>query len=433
MKLSNVKGTKDYLPAEQIIRERIISALTEVFQLYGFCPLDTPALEYFELLSAKYAGGAEILKETFTLNDRKDRQLGLRYDLTVPFSRVIASNPQLKLPFKRYQISKVWRNGPIGLGRYREFQQCDIDVVGSKNMKADAEILAVASDVFKKLDLDAVIKVNSRKILNAILDKLEISNIEDAILVIDKIEKLNKDEILEEFKQKGISSITAEKIIDFFTKIKGKDAEKLQQLEKTLTSEEGKQGIKEIRELFIYLKSYKINAAFEPSLARGLSFYTGTVFETFLNKSNIKSAVASGGRYDKIIGKLLDSKQEYPAVGISFGLDRIYDALLDAKLVESRATNTEVYIIPINIDNEAIEIIQKIRKAGINAETDIIGRGLSKNLDYANTMKIPFVIFIGKQEIENNKLKLRNMNTGEENMLPIEKIIEALKSAPTAK
>ena len=214
MKLGNVKGTKDYLPEVQIIREKIISELKSTFKLFGFKPLDTPALENFDLLSAKYTGGADILKETFTLTDRGNRELGLRYDLTVPFSRVIAQNPQLKFPFKRYQIAKVWRNGPIGLGRYREFMQCDVDTVGAKGMNADAEVLAIAATFIDNLGLKYEIKVNNRKILNAVLDKLKVSNKEVAILVIDKIEKLKEDEIFKEFKDNGISKITAEKILD---------------------------------------------------------------------------------------------------------------------------------------------------------------------------------------------------------------------------
>jgi histidyl-tRNA synthetase len=423
MKLGNVKGTKDYLPEVQIIREKIISELKSTFKLFGFKPLDTPALENFDLLSAKYTGGADILKETFTLTDRGNRELGLRYDLTVPFSRVIAQNPQLKFPFKRYQIAKVWRNGPIGLGRYREFMQCDVDTVGAKGMNADAEVLAIAATFIDNLGLKYEIKVNNRKILNAVLDKLKVSNKEVAILVIDKIEKLKEDEIFKEFKDNGISKITAEKILDFFDGITGTNIQKLKLLEKEIESD----GINEIKTLLDLLKSYNVKVNFDPRLARGLSFYTGTVFETFLKNNKVSSAIASGGRYDKIIGKLLNSPQDYPAVGISFGLDRIFDALIAAKKLEVKNSETLVFIIPIKTQNECIKISQELRKVGIATEVDITNKGISKNLNYANSCDIPYVIFIGEKELKVNKLKLRDMVSGKEQELSLDKIKSILK------
>lgn len=422
MKLANVRGTKDYLPNKEIIRERIVNTLKEVFQRYGYSPLDTPALENFDLLSAKYAGGSEILKETFKITDLGGRTLGLRYDLTVPFSRVIAMNPQLKMPFKRYQIAKVWRNGPVGASRYREFLQCDVDLVGSKSMKSDTEILEIANEVFKKLKMNPVILVNNRKVLNAILSKFGIENKEDAIMIIDKFEKLSKDEIMEEFNKNGIAKSGANGLYEFF---KDERSKNIKFVESFIETEEGKQGIAELNELFTYLKYYHANVVFDPPLARGLSFYTGTVFETFLQDNKVKSAVASGGRYDKIIGQLLQSKQEIPAVGISFGLDRIYDALIDAN--QETNSTTKVFVLPIQIYKEAIQVTQKIRNAGINAEVDIVGRGISKNLNYVNSLKIPYVVFIGKKELAEKKFKLRDMKTGKEKFLNINQIIKFLK------
>ena len=421
MRLANVRGTRDYLPKEAIVRERIIDTLKEVFMSYGYSPLDTPALEYFDLLSAKYAGGAEILKETFRLKDLGGRILGLRYDLTVPFSRVIALNPQLKMPFKRYQIAKVWRNGPIGLGRFREFLQCDVDVVGSKSMKADAEILAVADSVFKKLKLNVEIRVNNRKVMNAVLNKLGVKKTDAAIMILDKIQKVTRNELIDEFKEKGIPN--GEEILKRFNSFKN-----INLVEKFLGEEEG---IKELKELFVYAVPYKLKLDFDPFLARGLSFYTGTVFECFLKNNKIKSAVASGGRYDKIIAKLLNSKQEYPSVGISFGLDRIYEALLSNGLAREVPTTTRVFVLPIgdyDIYKEAIKIAEIIRGDGINAQTDIIGRGVSKNLNYVNSLSIPYVIFIGKKEVETGKYKLRDMKTGKEKLLGIKEIKKILAS-----
>ncbi len=419
--MKTVKGTRDFLPSEQLIREDIMQSLRVVFQSFGFRPLDTPALELFETLSAKYAGGSEILKETFSLKGRSDTPLGLRYDLTVPLARVIASNPQLKFPFKRYQISKVWRDGPVGMGRYREFWQCDVDTIGAKSMKADAEILAIAYEVFKKLECKVVINVNNRKLLNGILEKLEISNTADAISIIDKFKKLNKKGLLKEFKAKGISSVTAEKILNFFEKI---PTNALSFLSKEITSEEGQEGLQELKELSKYAKAYGIKVNITPELARGLSYYTSTIFEIFAPKFNF--SLAGGGRYNKLIGSFLNAKQDYPAVGISFGLDRIRDIL--AEKTTKIETKTQIFIIPIGTELEAIVLTKKLREVGINVETDIMGKGITKNLNYANSLGIPYVLFLGEKEIKAGKYKLKNMTSGKETLITEKTLIKQLFS-----
>ncbi len=422
--IGEAKGMRDFPPAEQIGREQLIGSLKQVFESFGFRPLDTPALERFEVLSAKYAGGDDILNETFSLKDRGERVLGLRYDLTVPLARFIAQNPQLKFPFKRYQISKVWRDGPMGLGRCREFWQCDIDAVGSSSMKADAEILAIASNVFQQLGLDVEIRVSNRKLLNAILDFLNITDKNAAILIIDKLEKIDESRFIKEFQEKGFSRTTAEGILEFFRNLPQGNQEKLDYLAKILKSQEG---FEELKELIKIIDAYNVKVAIKPELARGLSYYTSTIFEVFSTKGKITSSVAGGGRYDSMIGNFMGSKIEVPAVGISFGLDRIYDALVDLKKLIPKETNTKVFVIPIGTDTESIGISQKLRAAGIPTETDISGKGLSKNLNYANSLGIPFVIFAGKQELESGKLKLRDMASGKEELKTIADIIKSLK------
>jgi histidyl-tRNA synthetase len=430
MKLQLPKGMNDSLPEEKIGKQKLMDELKEIFELYGFSPLETPAIERLDVLSAKYAGGAEILKETFKLKDQGKRDLALRYDLTVPFARVVGMNPQLKMPFKRYQMDKVWRDGPIGHGRYREFWQCDVDMVGTKSMYADAEILSIVKMVFDKFDLDYEIELNNRKILNGILASIGIDDYDkkiEIILTIDKIKKISKNEFELELSQKGLNKIQIERLSQIIS-TKGSNNEKLSILKNNITDSEGLEGIKELEDLFSYLDEYGLkNYVFEFSLTRGLAFYTGTVFETFLKKGSIKSAVASGGRYDKIIGKFLDSKLEFPCVGISFGMSRIYDAIKERDNL-AKKTVTRLFVIPIGIKEKIIPIIQSIRLKGINAETDLVERGISKNLNYANSLEIPYVLFVGEDELKSKKFKLKNMITGEEQVLTLSQVIKEIKN-----
>ena len=419
MELQNAKGTKDIPPEEKIIKQKIVNTLKSVFELYSYNPLETPILERFEILSAKYAGGAEILKETFTLKDQGGRQLGLRYDLTVPFARFVGMNPNIKMPFKRYAIGRVFRDGPIKLGRYREFWQCDVDIVGCSSMKADAELLMLAKDTFKKLKLDIIIKVNNRKLMNSMLDYAGIpkSKINDAILSIDKLDKYGIDEVKKELEAKGMSQASLKKILELIS-IKGNNEKKIEKFEKTL---ENKEGLKEIKELLTYIKDVE----FEPSLARGLSYYTGTVFEIFLKDSKIKSSIAAGGRFDNMIKNFLETGKEYPAVGISFGLEVIMDAVKLKQKIESK-TVAKAYIIPIGTFERSMKICQKLRSQGINTDIDLLDRGPSKNMKFAGSLGIPYVIFIGEDELKKNKLKLRDMKTGKEELLTVSDAIKKL-------
>jgi len=418
MKLQRAKGTQDFLPEQKIVRQYIIDTLREVFELYGYSQLETPVLERYETLSSKYAGGSEILKEIFTLKDKGNRELALRYDLTVPFSRVIAMNPQLKMPFKRYQIGPVFRDGPISTGRVREFWQCDVDIVGIKKMTADAEILSLADMVYKKLGLKVKIKVNNRKVLNSILKEADITeNPEDIILTIDKLYKIGIKGVKEELKSKKLNDKQINKIINLIS-IKGSNQQKLKELSKL----ENKEGLEEIKELLSYLKEFKTKVGFDITLARGLSYYTGTIFEVVLNK-DLSLSLGGGGRYDDMISKFMDSKQEYPAVGISFGLDRIYNLLVNKNI---KKTNTKIFIIPIQTLKESLSIAQKLRENNINTDIDLNNKGISKNLDYANKLNIPYVLFIGENELKKKKLKLKDMNSGKERFLTISQLCNFL-------
>ncbi|MBC8500922.1 MAG: histidine--tRNA ligase [Nanoarchaeota archaeon] len=423
MKLMNAKGVRDFPPEEKIIRQKVVDTLRETFEEFGFNPLETPEIERFETLSSKYAGGDEILKEIFKLKDQGGRKLGLRYDLTIPLARFIGMNPNLKMPFKRYEIGRVYRDGPIKLGRYREFWQCDVDTVGSKSMLADAEILAIADRGFKKLGLKTVIKINNRKILDGILLSTGVKENKwiDAILSIDKLEKQGKNEVKKELEQKKIASTS--KIFKLIQK-KENNKKTLDNLKSFISNDIGKEGIAEMEELLKLLKSFKVSVDFDPSLARGLAYYTGPVYEVFLEKSEIKSSIAAGGRYDEMVGKFVGKEDAYPATGISFGLEVITDALSSK---EKKKSVVDVYVIPIKTTSESIKIAQKLRNSGIKIDMDISGRGISKNLNYANALDIPYVIFVGEKELKQKKVKLRDMKTGKEQLLSINNLVKKLK------
>lgn len=423
MPLQLPKGTRDFSPEEKILRDKIIDTLKDVFELYGYVPLETPILERFDVLSSKYAGGAGILKETFKLRDQGNRELGLRYDLTVPLARYVGMNPNIKLPFKRYQIGEVFRDGPVASARYRQFTQCDVDVIGSSSMAIDAEIISLVYSAFCRLNLEIVVRINNRKLLNDILDYcgIEKNKQELVILSIDKLEKFGINVVRYELKEQKIDDKKISTILDILN-IKGNNQQKISQLKKLLKNFEG---LNEIEQLFEYLKNLNLEAEFDISLARGLAYYTGTVIEPYLKNSNIKSAVCGGGRYDNMIGAFV-GKGAYPAVGISFGVDRIYDALIQKQKIIQK-TNTQVYVIPIKTLNESMKIAQRVRDSGIKTDIDLMDRSPSKNLEYANSLGIPYVIFVGKKELEGNRLKLRDMESGKEELLEVEEVIKRLK------
>ncbi len=424
MDLQLAKGVRDIPPEEKLLKNQVVNTLTEVFELYGFSPLETPMLERIETLTAKFAAGeaSDALKETFKLKDQGDRNLALRFDLTVPLARFVAMNPTLKMPFKRYEVGRVFRDGPIKLGRYREFWQCDIDIVGSNSMLADAEILAVVDATFKKLGLDIVIKVNNRKLLNGILGEAGIENKEAAIIAIDKLDKIGKEGVSKELEERGF---TGKQIIAVFNLIP--EGIRLAELKSKINNEEGKQGIQELEELFGYLQEMGVkNVQFEVSLARGLAYYTGTVFEASLKNGKITSSLAGGGRWDKMIGSFMGGNQTIPAVGIAFGLEPIADTLKLEGKVKSKSA-AKVYVLPINTINESIKVVQQLRSNGISASISLGKKGVSKNLEYASALGIPYVLILGDKELAEKKVVLRDMSSGEEQLLTLMEVIMKLK------
>jgi histidyl-tRNA synthetase len=329
------------------------------------------------------------------------------------------------MPFKRYEIGRVFRDGPIKLGRYREFWQCDVDICGTPSVKAESELILLALDAFQRLGLDAYLEINNRKLLYGMLDycKVPVEKRESVIVSIDKMEKYGLSTVKNELLEKELSLESIDKIIETLS-IRGDNEGILTQLKGIITSEMGMQGVKEMEELLSYLKFLEHGRVIlNISLARGLNYYTGTVFEGFLKDSKVTSSICGGGRYDNMIGMFAQNAREYPAVGISFGLEPIIDAL---KLIgiEQKKTVTQLYIIPIKTFKESIIIATRLREAGILADIDLMERGISKNLDYANAMSIPYVAFIGEHELSEKKLKLKNMKTGKEEFLKLEDVYE---------
>jgi histidyl-tRNA synthetase len=427
MTVEMAKGVRDFPPEDKIIRDKLVSSLKTVFESYGYSPLETPSIERLDTLTAKFAAGSEsdAAKEIFKMSDQGNRELGLRFDLTVPFSRFIALNPNIKIPFKRYEIGRVFRDGPIKLGRYREFWQCDVDIAGTSNMRSDAELLLLALEVFKKLELDAYLEVNNRKLLFGLMDycNIEPEKRETVIISLDKITKYGTDVVKKELVDKFIDKHSIEKLSEVFT-IKGTNDEILENLTNIVTSPIGVEGLNELKDILGYLKfvehgKIKLNI----TLARGLAYYTGTVFEGFLRDSKVTSSICGGGRYDNMIQMYAENNRQYPAVGISFGLEPITDAL---KLINPniKKTVTEIYIIPIQTFKESLVIATKLRESGLNVDIDLMDRGVSKNLDYANTLKIPFVVFIGEAELKEQKLKVKNMITGVEKLVTLDEVYD---------
>jgi histidyl-tRNA synthetase len=427
MELSRAKGTRDFFPEDKIVRNDVVEILRSSFEKYGFNPLETPILERLDVLSSKYAGGAEILKETFKLKDQGGRKLGLRYDLTVPLARLIAMNKGLRMPFKRYAIGRVFRDGPLKLGRYREFWQCDVDVVGCNDFVAEVELMNMVKDVFRQLDVEVVIKVNDRRILDAVVESCGVSKskITDVILVVDKLDKVGEDAVKKELVDSvGLDKKVCDELLEKML-FKGNNLEKLDYVEKVIGENEGLNNLKKISDDVDGLE-------FSLGLARGLAYYTGTVYEVFLKepgKYGICSSLGAGGRYDELIGNLVGRDEKYPAVGMSFGLDVITDVLKIKSEKEEKTGKksvVDVYVISIGCLDEAREIVKKFRNGGLRTDIDLLDRGISKNLDYASKAGIKYVVFVGKKELESKKIKLKDMETGKENFMTVNECFKFL-------
>ena len=414
MKIQNVKGGYDFLPQEQRIRNYINNILKETFEEYGFSSIETPILCYYDILSDKYDENNDILKEIYRLKDQGNRDLGLRYDLTVPFAKFIALNRNnISYPFKRYEIAKVFRDGPVKVGRDREFTQCDADVVGIEGQFIEAELLSLYISAFKKLNLEVIIKYNNRKLMSGLILESGVSSdlVSDITTVLDKMDKYSIDDINGFLIDLGLNNQQINKINQYFEMT-------LRQLKKEFVNTQNnliQEGLEEIDNLERYLKGIGIDnqCEFLISLARGQNYYTGNVFEVYEKTGKIKCAIGSGGRYDKIVGNFINDGNLYPTVGISFGLTPIYELLKDSELFNNKSL-LDFYIIPINTEIESLALANKLRNMNYKVDVEMNNKKLGKSLDYANKQNIPYVIILGEDEIRNQKFKIKDMNNNQE-------------------
>ena len=422
-KLMNLKGTNDFLPEEQIIRNKITDTLRKYFELYGFLPLETPQLCYYDLLASKYAGGSEILKEVYKFSDQGTRQIGLRYDLTVPFSKVIGMNKGLILPFKRYEIGKVFRDGPVKLGRAREFYQCDVDACGVESPAAEIEYFNMTKKVFGEFDIDIEIRFNNRKFLSGMLEHSGVlkENIPAFITSVDKLDKMTREEVEKELEDVKKTLDEAEVFNYFnysFNDLKN-------ELENT-NIEILVQGLEELDKLINLINELGLNdtCIFTPFLARGLEIYTGSVWEIFDKSKKFKSALGAGGRYDKIITNFLHNGNEYPAIGMSFGLEPIYELLRQRS--DNKVVKYDVYVYAFNIDKNLFEISELLRNNNLKVLTELNSIKLKKAMNIANRENIKYVVIIGEDELKCNSVSLKNMITGEQEIVKIDELVNKI-------
>lgn len=412
IKPQTLKGFRDFLPKEMIVRNYVKNTLTQLFESYGFLPLETPALEYASVLKGKYSNETDD-KLGYFFKDNGDRDIGLRYDLTVPTAKVLAiySNNEIQLPFKRYQIQPVWRAENTQRGRYREFIQCDIDIFGSTSSIADAEIISIIYAGTRKLNFkNALIKINSRSILFDILSKSNVQDNQNLILQsIDKMDKIGEDGVKNELNQKGLSTT---QINDIFKYIK------IAQPDENL------------KQIFSNLKALNIPDTayiFDPTLVRGCDYYTSTIFEVAVTEPKV-GAIGGGGRYDNLIKTL--GGPDIPAVGFSFGFERVVDVIQELNLLPE-ISQSKIKILIANFGDETkseiLELFSKLRQNSISSIIYPDSDKLGKQIKYADNLGIPYLAIIGTDEAKNNQITLKNLKTTEQKPVNFEELIKILK------
>ena len=426
-------GMMELLPQDQIQFNKIMDTIKEVYESFGFFPLDTPVIEYSNVLLAKAGGETEKQIYRFT---KGDNDLSLRFDLTVPLARYVAQRyNELIFPFKRYQIGKVYRGERPQKGRYREFYQCDIDVIGNEtlSMVYDAEIPAVIYNVFKKLDFGKfTIRINNRKILNGFFDSLKLNdNSTDILRIIDKIEKIGSDNVIKELEELNIDSEKIAQIMNFI-KIKGSNEEIITSLkEMNLQNELFSTGINELEQTINYIKDFNIPQEYyqiDLTIARGLDYYTGTVYETILDEHPSLGSICSGGKYENLTGYYTD--QNLPGIGISIGLTRLYSKLKEANLIPNINNNLiECLVVPMDKQclKYAIKVATTLRENKIVTDVYYQEKNMKQKMKFADRQNIPFVIIIGEEEMNNQILTIKNMRESTQQQLPLEKVISLIK------
>lgn len=447
MKPSIPQGTRDFGAEELQKRYYIVNTIRAVYEKYGFQPLETPTMENLSTLTGKYGDEGDQLLFRIMNQGRKVQKAdlkafgeknfgkfvtslcdrGLRYDLTVPFARYVVMNQhKLAFPYKRYQIQPVWRGDRPQKGRYREFYQCDADVIGSTSLLNEVELTQILDEVYTKLGLKAEIRLNNRKVLVGIAEVIGAADkFMDITIAIDKLDKIGIDGVSKELEKRDISENAIEKI-KLFLDTTGSNADKIAVLERELAdSAIGSKGVEELKTLFGYLDKLELqqDIVLDITLARGLNYYTGTIYEV-KSKDVSMGSISGGGRYDDLTGNF--GLKGMSGVGISFGLDRIYDVMEELALFENVSTNT-TKVLFINFGGEseeyAFQLLQKFRQANIAAELYPDSAKMKKQMKYANSKNIPFVVFVGVEEMQAGSLKLKDMESGEQNSMNLEEAI----------
>lgn len=445
------KGTRDFTPQEMANRNYIFTTIKDVFRLYGFQQIETPAMENLSTLMGKYGEEGDkllfkILNSGDFMNGLADDELlgrnsvkltnkisekGLRYDLTVPFARFVVQNrDKISFPFKRYQIQPVWRADRPQRGRYREFYQCDVDVVGSDSLLNELELIQIVDEVYRRLKINVVIKINNRKILSGIAEIIgEAEKITDITVAIDKMDKIGLEKVNEEIASKGISEEAIAKLQPIL-KLSGSNAEKLEQLKVVLAaSEVGLKGVIELETIFGLCEAMKVETKIDLdlTLARGLNYYTGAIFEVKALDVEMGS-ITGGGRYDNLTGVF--GMEGVSGVGISFGADRIYDVLNTLNLYpETSIEQTQILFVSFG-DKElmyCLPWLSTLRSNGINAEIYPEPAKMKKQMSYADNKRIPFVAIVGETEMNEGKVMLKNMKTGEQSLSTMDEVIQMIK------
>jgi len=428
--LRTVRGMRDVIGPNMRVRNYLVRTAVEVFRLYGYEPLDSPVMELWETLSAK--GGEEIEAETFKFLDKGEREVGLRFDLTVPLARIVASNPHLPKPFKRYAVGKAWRYDRPQASRYREFMQADVDVIGSASPAADAEVVIVALELARRtIEDNYVMKINNRKVLKGLIERAGVKDslAHECFRAIDKLDKIGRDGVVDELRARGIGEEESEFLLDAI-KLRGTGLNTLDEFRGLLEgSEIGIEGVDELMQMAeIFDESGVGNLTeFDMSLARGLDYYTGAVFEArYLGKPNVGS-IAGGGRYDALIERF--GGQSTAATGISLGIDRIVDILLSKGLGEKLVSQLDVFIAPIKqpMIKYAMKLQNGLVKAGISCEVDLMERPLKKLLEQADAKNARFVVIIGARDQERGEVSLRNMRTKETQQVSPDNLVNLIR------
>jgi histidyl-tRNA synthetase len=429
MRFGTPRGTRDFLPPEMRVRRFIMETVRRVFEEHGFEEMDTPVLELWDVLSAK--GGDEVERQTYRFQDKSERWLGLRFDLTVPLARVVASTPDLAKPFKRYYISKAWRYEEPQRGRFREFVQADVDIIGSPKVEADIECVSTAVSALTALGLEGFeVRMNDRKLLGGMVESLGLAGEREAgvFRTLDKLDKIGEGAVGEELSRQGLDSETVSRVIGF-TRLRGEEALEYAGCEFGSSPMTG-EGVAELRRLMELAEPYRLAGALsvDLSLVRGLDYYTGPVFEIRAGKGEIGS-VAGGGRYDRLVDKLGGAPT--PATGISLGIERLYETLFGGISSRLDASSCRVYVANVNdaTAKDAVRVSRELIAKGVAAEADIMGRKLGRQLEYADSRGIPFALIIGPEEIRTGKLKLKDMRKKSESILGIDEIIQAVRKA----